>query len=169
MALLRVIHATELPDPGALAESLASGEGVAARAAETPKSESQGALLKTPADFPALVERLATGGKAHLAQQLHDYVGLVRYAPPELALRPLKPFAGDFARDLGAALKGLTGALWQVRLVEEEAQASLLEQEKGKAERLRQEVLESPLVQAAFEAFPDAELAGYTLEQRAEK
>ena len=49
-----------------------------------PRPRSQGALLKVPADFPALVELLAGGGKAHLAQQLHDFVGLVRYAPPEL-------------------------------------------------------------------------------------
>ena len=166
MALLRVIHAADLPDPGVLAERLASGEGVAARPPEAPKGESQGALLQAPADFPALVERLAAGGKAHLAQQLHDYVGLVRYAPPELVVRPLKPLAGDLARDLASALKALTGAPWQVRVAEEEAQPSLLDQEKADKERLRQEVLNSPLVQAAFEAFPEAELAGYTIDDK---
>src|SRR5688572_9259415 len=141
MALLRVIHAADLPDPGALAEKLASGEGVAARPPEAPRGEGQGALLQAPPDFPALVERLAAAGKAHLAQQLHDYVGLVLYAPPELAVRPLKAMAGDFARDLAAALKALTGSSWQVRVAEEEAQPSLLEQEKAGKERLRQEVL----------------------------
>jgi DNA polymerase-3 subunit gamma/tau len=173
MALLRVIHAADLPDPGALAERLASGEGIAARPPEAPRGESQGALLQAPPDFPALVERLAAAGKAHLAQQLHDYVGLVLYAPPELVVRPLKPLAGELARDLAAALKALTGSAWQVRTADpagnEPAEPSLLEQEKAGAERLRQEVLESPLVQAAFEAFPEAELAGYTLEHRAEK
>ena len=170
MALLRVIHAAELPDPGALAEKLASGEGVAARPSEAPRGENQGALLQAPSDFPALVERLAAGGKAHLAQQLHDFIGLIRYAPPELALKPLKTLAGDLARDLSAALKALTGAAWQVRLTDagsdEPAQPSLLEQEKAETERLRQEVLDSPLVQAAFEAFPDAELAGYTIDDK---
>jgi DNA polymerase-3 subunit gamma/tau len=127
-------------------------------------------LLQAPSEFPALVERLAAGGKAHLAQQLHDFVGLVRYAPPELALKPLKPLAGDLARDLAAALKALTGAAWQVRLADpssdEQAAPSLHEQEKTEAERLRQEVLDSPIVQAAFEAFPDAELAGYTIDDK---
>lgn len=171
MALLRIIHAAELPDPGQLIEKLQSGE-LSSRAPEgappAAKSEDQGALLQAPRDFRGLVERLETGGKAHLAQQLHDFVGLVRYAPPELAVRPLKPFAGDFARDLAAALKSLTGTPWQVTADAslDGAEPSLLEQEKAQAERLRQDVLESPVVQAAFEAFPDAELAGYAIDDK---
>ena len=167
MALLRVIHAADLPDPGAMIEKLASGEAIAAAApAAAPKSESQGELLRAPASFPALVELLATGGKPHLAQQLHDFVGLVRYAPPELAVKPLKPFAGDFVRELSAALKSATGANWKVEAADAPAEPSLLEQEKSEAERLRQTVLDSPLVKAAFDAFPDAELAGYTIDDK---
>ena len=113
-----------------------------------------------------LQQIFGNGGKAHLAQQLHDYVGLIRYAPPELAVRPLKPLAGDFARDVAAALKSLTGTAWQVRTADEAAQPSLLEQEKAEAERLRQEVLDAPIVKAAFEAFPEAELAGYTMDDK---
>jgi len=166
MALLRVIHAAELPDPGAVLEKLASGEIAAAPAAEAPKAEEQRELLKMPADYPALVELLATGGKAHLAQQLHDFVGLVRYEPPELVVRPAKPLPGEFTRDLAAALKALTGTPWQVRASDEPAEPSLLDQEKEGAERLRQQVLDTPIVQAAFEAFPEAELAGYSLDEQ---
>jgi DNA polymerase-3 subunit gamma/tau len=115
-----------------------------------------------PTDFRALVELVATGGKPHLAQQLHDYCGLVRYAPPELALKPTKALSGDFVRELTAALKGLTRADWTITLGEGEAEPSLLEQERMAADRERQDVLETALVQAAFEAFPGAELAGYT-------
>ena len=166
MALLRVIHAVDLPDPGAMLERLASGEAMVARGAEAPKAESQGALLQAPASFTDLIERLSSGGHAHLAQQLHDFVGLIAYAPPELAIRPLKPLAGDFARELGAALKSVTGTAWRVRASDGEAEPSLLEQEKEAAERLRRQVLEAPLVKAAFEAFPDAELAGYTIDEQ---
>jgi DNA polymerase-3 subunit gamma/tau len=166
MALLRLIHASELPDPGALIERLASGEAAPPRTSEPPKTENQSPLLQAPASFPELVEALARGGKAHLAQQLHDYAGLIRYAPPELAVKPLKPMAGDFARDLAAALKSVSGDTWQVRVADEDCEPSLLEQEKAESERLRQQVLDSPLVKAAFEAFPDAELAGYTIEER---
>ena len=165
MALLRVIHASELPDPGTLMEKLASGEAMPARPAAAPAAAAggQGAALQAPALFSGLVDMLAAHGKPHLAQQLHDYVGLVRYAPPELAYRPVKPLSGDFARDLAAALKALTGTNWTVGASDGEAEPSLLEQEKAAAARLRQSVLDAPMVKAAFEAFPDAELAGYTL------
>jgi DNA polymerase-3 subunit gamma/tau len=169
MALLRVIHAADLPDPGAVLEKLASGEAVAAPApaAGAPRAEGQGALLQLPASFGALVELLGNKGKAHIAQQLHDYVGLVGYAPPELVVRPLKPLPGDFIRNVAEALKAVTGTGWRVRTADEEAQPSLLDQQKADADRLRQDVLDAPIVKAAFEAFPEAELAGYrTDEQR---
>jgi DNA polymerase III subunit gamma/tau len=166
MAVLRVIHAADLPDPGAVLEKLASGEAVAAPAgAEAAKSEEQGALLKLPATFAELVERLGRK-KAHISQQLHDFVGLVSYAPPELVVRPLKPLSGNFAREVADALKEETGTVWQVRASDEPAAPSLLEQEKNAAEKLRREVLDAPLVKAAFEAFPDAELAGFRLDEQ---
>ena len=167
MALLRVIHASELPDPGALMEKLMSGEAVAAaptQAAHAPAG--QGASLKVPPNFAALVEMLAAGGKPHLAQQLHDFVGLVRYQPPELVVRPTKPLSGDLMRDLTAALKSLTGESWAVRASDAPAEPSLLEQEKMEAERLREAVLGTPVVRAAFEAFPDAELIHYTTDEQ---
>ncbi len=164
MALLRIIHASEMPDPGALMEKLASGEAVPARAsASAPAAEDQGTMLKAPATFAGLVDLLANGGKPHLAQMLHDFVGVVRYEPPALAYRPLKQLAGDFARDLAASLKALTGTNWTVEASDGEAEPSLLEQEKMAADALRQSVLDEPIVKAAFEAFPDAELADYTL------
>ena len=166
MALLRVIHAAELPDPGAVLDRLASGEALAAAAPEAAKAESQGALLALPASFDDLVSRLDREGKALVSQQLHDFVGLVRYAPPELVVRPLKPLPGDFIRNVADALKAMTGTPWQVRTAEDEAEPSLLDQEKAGAERLRQEVLDAPIVQAAFEAFPEAELAGFTIDEQ---
>jgi DNA polymerase-3 subunit gamma/tau len=162
MALLRLIHASEMPDPGALMEKLMNGEAVTAAPPQVPSSTSQGAMLKAPADFADLVALLATNGKPHIAQQLHDFVGLVRYEPPELVIRPVKPLSGDLVRDLGAALKALTGSTWQVRASDEPARPTLLEQEKAEAEQLRQAVLETPVVRAAFDAFPDAELVTYT-------
>jgi DNA polymerase-3 subunit gamma/tau len=166
MALLRVIHASELPDPGALMDKLMSGEGVALAPASAPAAAPQGAMLQAPPTYAALVQLLATNGKPHLAQQLHDFVGLVRYAPPELVVRPVKPLSGDLPRDLGAALKALTGTVWRVESSDEPSEPTLLQQEKMEAEKLRQSVLETPLVKAAFEAFPDAELTGYSISEQ---
>ena len=168
MALLRLIHASEMPDPGALMEKLLSGEAVAAVAPQSaPASSGQGAALQAPPSFTALVEMLASNGKPHLAQMLHDFAGLVRYQPPELVIRPTKPLSGDLVRDVAAALKALTGETWQVRASDEASEPTLLEQEKLEAEKVREAVLGTPVVRAAFDAFPDAELIHYgTNEQR---
>ena len=164
MALLRVIHASELPDPGQLASRLASGGGAAPAPApgSSPAPAADTSTAQAPGTFAKLITLLEEKGHAHLAQQLHDYVGLVRYAPPELVLKASRPMP-DLAREAVTALNVATGMRWQVELAEVgEAQPTLLEQEEGNAERERQEVLDSPMVKAAFEAFPDAELAGYT-------
>jgi DNA polymerase-3 subunit gamma/tau len=166
MALLRVIHASELPDPGALLGKLQSGEGLPAQAAASAPAPSSPAQPTFPASFADLIRFLGDNGKPHIAQQLHDYVGLVRYAPPELVVRIGRPLSGEFLRDLATALKSTTGTQWQVQASEADAQPSLLDQEKAGAEQLRQSVLEQPVVAAAFEAFPDAELTGYRLDDQ---
>lgn len=181
MAVLRIIHASQLPDPGELARKLeqgtpltpssttpapaapAAGPQAAAVApapipAATPIAEAAPAV---PADFPALIEYLADNGRAHMAQQLHDYAGLIDYAPGVLTFRPVKPLPSDFARDVAASLKALTGLVWDVATKDGAAQPSLLQQEQAQAAEARQHVLDTPLVKAAFEAFPDAELIDY--------
>ena len=165
MALLRVIHASEMPDPGALLEKLANGEAMPARAS-APAAALATPPTSIPADFKALVELVATGGRQQIAHQLHDYCGLVRYAPPELALKPTKALSGDFVRELGSVLNSLTGTSWRITISDAAAEPSLLEQERIAAVRERETVLDSPLVKAAFEAFPGAELAGYTLDDQ---
>jgi DNA polymerase-3 subunit gamma/tau len=166
MALLRLIHASELPDPGALLSRLSSGESLPAPAASPVVAPTQAPQASLPPSFAALVSHLADNGKPHIAQQLHDFAGVVRYAPPDLAIRLTKPIP-DFVRDLSAALKSATGAAWQVSTSDAQAEPTMLEQEKAAAEQLRQSVLASPVVAAAFQAFPEAELSGYRLgEQR---
>ncbi|MFD1611673.1 DNA polymerase III subunit gamma/tau [Sphingomonas tabacisoli] len=170
MALLRVVHASELPDPAELLKRIGNGEAVATAPAPTrvaPPAPPPAPTAQYPASFPALVELLGKSGKPLLAQQLHDFVGLQRYAPPELAVKPLKPMGSDFFRDLTSALKTMTAAVWTVSTDEGDAQPSLLEQERAVEEAAKQAILDTPLVKAAFEAFPDAELIDYSAaEQR---
>jgi DNA polymerase-3 subunit gamma/tau len=161
MALLRLIHAADLPDPAALLASLnVDGQGAVTKAA--PASPSSGATAVMPADFGALVALVEDSGKRSLALQLHDQVGLVRYAPGELTLRPLRPLGGDWPRELAMALKALTGAVWRVTLSDEAGAPSLLDQEKIAEERVRSEVLADPGVRALTDAFPDAELESFS-------
>jgi DNA polymerase-3 subunit gamma/tau len=110
-----------------------------------------------------LIQRLESDGKHQLAVQLHDQVGLVRYAPPELVVKPLRPLGSDWSREVATALKGITRTTWTVSIADEGAQPSLLEQEKMAEEQVRAEVLQDPGVQAAMDAFPDAELESFSL------
>jgi DNA polymerase-3 subunit gamma/tau len=164
MALLRVIHASELPDPATLMATLASGEAVPARSpAQAAAAPEQGALMQAPPSFPALIERLEANGRRQLAQQLHDYARLVHYAPQELVFSARGPVN---LRDLPAALKALTGLPWRVETREDEGASTLLEEEKMAEEQARRAVLDAPVVRAAIEAFPGAELARYSAGER---
>jgi DNA polymerase-3 subunit gamma/tau len=162
MALLRLIHAADMPDPGVLMTRL-SGEGDAGVGTAAPASKAAAApSARLPADFGGLINFLETKGKHQLAVQLHDQVGLVRYAPPELVLKPSRPLGGDWPRELAAVLKSLTGTSWQVALSDEAGEPSLLDQEKMAEDRVRAEVLDDPNVRAVMDAFPDAELESFS-------
>ena len=110
-----------------------------------------------------LVKQIGASGKHLLAQQLHDQVGVVRFAPPELAVKPMRPLGPDWPRDLAAALKGLTRTNWQVSLSDEPSEPSLQQQEAMAEEQVRDEILADPNVRSVLEAFPDSSLDTFTL------
>jgi DNA polymerase-3 subunit gamma/tau len=161
MALLRLIHAADMPDPAALVARL-TGEGAAAATSSAPAARQSAPAARLPADFAGLVRFLGDNKKPLLAQQLHDQVSLVRYAPPELVLKPAKPLGGDWPRQLAVELKALTGLSWQVSFSDEAGEPSLLDQEKIAEERVRADVLSDPNVRAVLDAFPDSELESFT-------
>ncbi|MFO1241456.1 MAG: DNA polymerase III subunit gamma/tau [Sphingomonadaceae bacterium] len=163
MALLRIIHASQLPDPGELARKLEAGQMVTGQALSVPSASGgpTSSLHPIPSDFPALISLLEANGKPHMGQQLHDFTGLLRYAPPQLDLAQVKPLPEDFARDLATALKSLTGMAWQVQLTEERAAPSLLDQDRQRENEARDAILADPAVMAAMRVFPDAELIDF--------
>jgi DNA polymerase-3 subunit gamma/tau len=161
MALLRLIHAADMPDPAALIARL-SGEGAVALAPSASATKASGPAARIPADFVALIKTVEQSGKHQLAVQMHDQVGLVRYAPPELVLKPMRPLGPDWPRDLALSLKAATGTSWQVSLSDEAGEPSLLDKEKMAEERVRADVLADPNVRAVMDAFPDSELESYS-------
>jgi len=156
MALLRIVHAASLPDPADLARRLANGEGTdTAPAAPAPAPSG-------PASFAQLVDLLTARGKHQWAHRLHDDVRLVRFAPPELEIAPIRPLGADFHRDLSVWLKGETGQVWHIADGEGPAEPTLKEQESARESAARDAILASPNVRAIIEAFPEAELVGWT-------
>ena len=158
MALLRLIHAADMPDPSALAAMLAGGPAPAAAPVAPTSTASPDAKPNIPSDFASLVEAIEGQGKQLLGVQLRDHVGLVGFAPGELVLKPLKPLGAEFARELAAAAKQATGQSWEVRLTDEGGSPSLQQQEAMAEERMRAAVLEEPNIKALLEEFPDATL-----------
>lgn len=168
MALLRLIHASQLPDPGELARKLEAGDMITAPDASIPAASggASASFSQVPGDFPGLVKLLEENGEQHMGQQLHDFAGLVHYAPPELVLKAVKPLPVDFARDLASSLKTLTGASWKVELNDEADATSLLDQDRAREEEARDAILADPAIKIAFDTFPDAELIHFDREHQ---
>jgi DNA polymerase-3 subunit gamma/tau len=160
MALLRLIHAADLPDPAALVAKLSGGDAnimsSTAPAAPAPSGPTP------PSTYRELVDRLQATGKRILAQELHDQVGLVSFSPPELVLKPLRPLGAEWTRDLANALKEVTGTRWTVSFTDQGGEPSLQQQELIAEETMRAAVLAEPNVRAVMETFPDATLESFS-------
>ncbi len=159
MALLRVLHAADLPDPGTLAKKL---EELASRPAVTaapPIANAPEAPLPVAAiDWAMLVQRVENAGHLRIAQVMRDWVRPVEVLPGMLRFQLAEGLSEDPSPDLRDALFKMTGERWQVERAVGEAQPSLRELVEAQERSAQAAVLANPLVQAAFAAFPDAEL-----------
>ncbi len=161
MALLRIVHARTMPDPGELARQISEGGGgaprvsVAAPPPPAPPAREESAL---PATFADLVARLEDSGNHLLAVRLGHGARVVNYAPPEVVFSGSRPIAADTLSETTAALRTVTGVAWKLSMLDAPGEPTLKEAADAAAEEERQKVLASPLVKAALEAFPEAEL-----------
>jgi DNA polymerase-3 subunit gamma/tau len=149
MALLRVIHASQMPDPASLIKRLESGVVSAPLAPDTP------AVPNGPATYQALVKKVEASGKRVLAHRLQEETSIVRWVPPEIGLHLRRPFE---LRELAIAFREATGTEWIVTSEENPAAPTLREQEVAAEHAARDAVLADPIVAAALAAFPGAEL-----------
>lgn len=161
MALLRVHHAGDLPDPGKLVKRL---EELAARApaAAAPAGEASGGESATgaaaSADWAAVVHRVEQSGQLRIAQIMHDWVRVAELAPAALTYALVPGYPGDPSAELRDALLRATGERWQVSRIEGDARPALREAAEAARDAARAVLLADPLVEAALGAFPGAEL-----------
>ncbi len=162
MALLRVLHGASMPDPGELARMLAEGTSIAAPAqdhmAQNFAPAANTPLNELPIDFMGLLRMLGSRGHVMLESTLHDVMRVIDYAPPLLAYQLAGPVMPGFETQLRDALMQVTGQRWDLEMRAGDAPPTLLETERAQEEAVRREILESPLVKAAFDAFPDARI-----------
>ncbi|MBI1404317.1 MAG: DNA polymerase III subunit gamma/tau [Porphyrobacter sp.] len=166
MALLRILHAAQMPDPGKLArriEELAAN-GIAAPAqASTPEGSAPAPapVAAAPAqDWAALVEAVDASGQLHVAEMMRSRVRVIELGPERLVFEQADTFPDDPVPDIREALFRVTGRRWQVERGTGQAQPSLREAADAEAEAKQARILADPLVKAAFAAFPQAELLG---------
>lgn len=168
MALLRIFHAAQMPDPGKLAKRLEelaaggfaapvagpSGEGAAAPAA--PASAAPAPVQ----DWAALVEAVDAAGQLRVAQMMRDRVRVIELGAEKLVFEQADTFPDDPAPDIREALFKVTGKRWQIERGSGAAQPSLREAADAEAAAEDARIRSDPMVAAAFAAFPEAELIG---------
>jgi DNA polymerase-3 subunit gamma/tau len=160
MALLRILHAAQMPDPGKLArriEELAAGGLTAAPAASRDAVAAPVAAAPAP-DWAALVEAVDATGQLRVAQMMRDRVRVIELRPERLVYEQADTFSEDPAPEIREALSKLTGKRWQIERGTGVAHPSLRETAEAEAAAQQARIRSDPLVKAALEAFPEAEL-----------
>lgn len=170
MALLRVIHAASLPDPGELARRLSAEGPVGANPTHQSAPSSAGpagdaATPAQPASFDAVLAMLDTAREMSLAEKLRLTGRVVRFAPPEIVLSSAKPFPADIPRELADVLRRLTGQTWRITTEDTPGAPSMREAQALAREAELDTVREAPIVKAVLEAFPASEIVEWTTKQ----
>tara|TARA_A100001391_G_scaffold7621_2_gene4754 strand:- start:7154 stop:8992 length:1839 start_codon:yes stop_codon:yes gene_type:complete len=168
MALLRVLHAADMPDPGKLARQLQdmaasgaapSGAGASAAApASAPVASGHGGGV----EWAELVDRVDHSGALIAASTMRDWVRVISLTPGELIYQLADGISDDPSREIREALMKVTGSGWRVELGEGTAALSLTEQAEAEKAAEQARVRAHPLVQATLAAFPEAEFAEET-------
>ena len=157
MALLRVMHAADLPDPGKLAKKI---EDLAERG-PAPAAETSPTSVPTPGasfDWGQMVQKVDDSGQLRVAQMMRDWIRVVEFSQGTLTYVLADGLADDPGPELRDALFKLTGERWQVEQVSGEGAPTLREQAEAESAAADAKLRDHPMVKAALEAFPEAEL-----------
>jgi len=187
MALLRVLCAADMPDPGELAKILQQGANAAVRVpVETtaapiaaPVHEAQPAPLADTSSQTAEPEQVESEQEVSTSRLPQDFQGvidiigsispvlesiliadmrIISFAAPIIEYQSARQIAASDLKKITDALKDATGTVWTVKEGQGEAKPSISEQAQLDQDAATQAILDTTLVKAAFEAFPDAEL-----------
>ncbi|MBY9061814.1 DNA polymerase III subunit gamma/tau [Sphingomonas yunnanensis] len=159
MALLRAIHASTLPDPGELARRLAGGTMPApVAAAPSPPPPPPSPADRVPSEFAGVLALLDELNKLELLVRLKRGASVVRYAPPEIVLSGSRPLSTDTLTELAAVLRAATDMPWKIAVADAPGAPTMFEAEQDAVQARHDAARAHPIVAAAFEAFPEAEL-----------
>ncbi|MDT8857211.1 DNA polymerase III subunit gamma/tau [Paracoccaceae bacterium Fryx2] len=185
MAVIRLTHVAELPDPESLIRKLQSlpqptaaappaGGGTTApstRMQATPRGPGSATMsgaatavalaeggLATYARFEQVVELIREKRDMKLYCEVEACLRLARYSPGRIEFQPTPDAPPDLASRLAQRLQVWTGARWGVSLVNTGGAATLAEDRDRERREAEADALENPLVQAVLAAFPGAQI-----------
>ena len=187
MAVIRLTHVADLPDPEALIKRLqsqpqpmpggapAGGGGGGTMHAPmmrlAPAAPLRGptmmggqavALAEAPgqvlATFSQVVELIREKRDGVLQIEVENNLRLVHYAPGRIEFEPGPKAAKDLAARLSQRLQGWTGNRWVVSVVASGGSPTITEERDTEANTQRAEAMGNPLVQAVLAAFPGAKI-----------
>lgn len=157
MALLRALHASDMPDPGKLAKKL---EHLAANGVAAPQSAGGAASSGTTAalDWKQLVAQVENNGNHLAASIMRLQVRPVLVERRTLKFSRAAQFKDDITPQLRDALMGATGERWTVEQLADGGEPSLVEADEAQRVSDLEKLRAHPLVQATMATFPEAEM-----------
>ena len=183
MAVIRLTHVADLPDPETLLRKLQSQPQPAAIATTaTPNAPPNAPMTRAPTQSRGLVQ--SSGAATALAEapltvyatfdqvvalirdkrdmkllyEVENSIRLARYSPGRIEFEPAPGAAPDLASRLGQRLQGWTGARWGVAVVSSGGAPTVAETRDQADTAARDLAMENPLVQAVLAAFPGARI-----------
>jgi DNA polymerase III subunit gamma/tau len=179
MAVIRLTHVADLPDPGSLMSELRrlqdqpgglaaaiqpmGGGGARAQRPITQATGAQLAPAMAPGPMPttmvALADLIRERRDLKLLWEVEHHIRPLRMAPGRLEFQPTGDAAPDLAARLSGALQRWTGQRWGVSVVGTGGGATLAEEADKDRAAAESAALENPLVQAVMAAFPGARIA----------
>ena len=187
MAVIRLTHVADLPDPETLVKKLMSQSAPARPTGGAPAGGGggmvHGALRMAPsapargpvmqggqalavaesqlvvyASFAQVVELIREKRDMRLLVEVEEGVKLAKYAPGRIEFEPAPGAKPDLAARLSQRLHGWTGARWGVSVVSTGGAATLAEERDAAQNAAKAEAMGNPLVQAVMLAFPGAQI-----------
>ncbi len=187
MAVIRLTHVADLPDPETLIRKLQSQSPLIAGGAPAgggggavhspmmqmaPSAPARGPVmqggqavalaedqLQVYASFAQVVELIREKRDMKLLYEVETTLRLARYSPGRIEFEPANNAAPDLAARLSQRLQSWTGGRWGVSVVSTGGAPTIEEDRDTGKLAAEAEAMQNPLVQAVMLAFPGAKIA----------
>ncbi|OWY17361.1 DNA polymerase III subunit gamma/tau [Thioclava sp. JM3] len=187
MAVIRMTHVADLPDPetlikkiqqgntqtqaagrgpapstgpvhGATLRARRAGGGAVAATAPAQQHDPMADALARFASFDDVVDLIARMRDMTLLLEVESNLRLVNYRPGRIEFEPTPQASRDLAATLSARLQGWTGARWGVSVVSEGGAPTIAEVKAEELAKAEAEAMKNPLVAEIFARFPGAKI-----------